>query len=605
MSIVVSRATARAVAAVWWLLALAFVVSGTLAVLQLGITELYADQWRQYLPYVQEAFPASAFVADNGHRSVFPALIRLAELHWMDGNQWLQLLAGLMFALTAWGIAARIALRDGTLAWLDRAVAVAVVAFAIFWLGNARMLLHGNESANVYLIMLSLVAAVALAMDRAAGAPRLTGAGALGVVAAFSFGPGLAVFVGVIAVLLLQRRWRAAAGLAIAMFVTLAVYMAIPGGDGVRNSLHIAPLANLRTAATWLSSMWLHLLLPLVDIDVAARVPFGLSGAAQAIARGWQALFGNPWHDVLPFTVAGMAGLAWLAWLSARAVRRDAGPAMLLGLGMAWFAFAVAGIVALGREEYFAAHPGQIVANRYVPWSCLFWAGLLVAAIGARGTGSGAAAAVASGERTDAAAPVARLRPLHALVLAILFLGLATNGGFRVWSRIVQNGVRVDAAGFASGVVDATASFGETVSAEVVHGLPVLREARVSMFAWPEARLIGTQVIPDAQVGNVGREPASVDVRPVGNLLGGTAMRIEAVFWRRHDTGNDADASMPRRLLLVEAGEAIGILVHRADTDGGRYAGYARREVPMDRLVYARLDGEGRPVCFAGCDVMR
>lgn len=62
------------------------------------------------------------------------------------------------------------------------------------------------------------------------------------------------------------------------------------------------------------------------------------------------------------------------AWLQRERNRR-----VLLGLGLAAFAAGAAGIVSLARLSYFQRHPEQLFADRYLPWSCLFWLGLLLA----------------------------------------------------------------------------------------------------------------------------------------------------------------------------------------------------------------------------------
>jgi hypothetical protein len=608
--------TERWSAAALALLALAFVGYGLLAIARYGLTELYADQWRQYLPYLDRPFPTSAFAADNGHRAVVPSLIRLLENAWFDGNQRLQLATGGAFALAAWLVLAGLALRERTLSLTARFLVLALAACALFWLGNARMLLHGNESTQVYLVIACQVGAALLASRPGAGVLTVAGVCLLGLVATFSFGPGLAVFPAAAIVFTLQRRWRAAATVLAATGLTLAAYLLLPGGDGVRNTLVIAPLTNLHTAATWLASMWVTLLQPLIEVDAGRALPLGLDASSPPLARLYAATLGNPWIDHGPFALVGWLGLVGLAWHSWRAwIAPSVGRLALVGLGCAWFALGVAGIVALGRLEYFAAHPGQIFANRYVPWSCLFWFGLLAGAIGLRarpvaygsvaatsapvaagaaGVGAVQAGAEAGVRRPAAGAGRAGRAPRWVWLPAgvMLVMAVLTTPGHRAWAKSIQQGVRLDSAGFVSGVIEAQRLLGETIAEEVMTALPAIRAAGLSAFAWPEARLQGRPVALLAADADAG---AVVRATPVGNRLHpGNAVRLQL------KARGQADAGMPERLLVASQGVAVGVLVHQRIGPGWNYAGYARAGAD-DALALGPLLDDGRVQCWTGC----
>src|SRR5690606_14207293 len=115
------------------------------------------DQFRLYPIYLGLPFPDSAIQLENGHRPILPALIRLAEIRWFDANQWLQIGTGLGFALLASGLLAWATVRERGLDILQIATATLFITLGFWWLGNARLLMHGNELAHAYLVVLLLV----------------------------------------------------------------------------------------------------------------------------------------------------------------------------------------------------------------------------------------------------------------------------------------------------------------------------------------------------------------------------------------------------------------------------------------------------------------
>lgn len=579
-----SRLPSRVATAACAVVALLFTAWGLHAITTLGLTELYADQWRQYLVYVSQPFPANVLVADNGHRTVFPSLIRVAELHWLDGNQLLQLASGALFAVATLIVTANLAWREHQANPAVRAAAVALMAFALFWLGNARMLLHGNEASHLYLIILCLVGALALVAPADAGIGRLLGACLLGVVATLSFGAGPAVFVAVAIVLLIQRRYRDMAVILAGLGVVLAAYVVVPGGDGVRNAIELRPIDNAHTSATWLASMWVTLLAPFTQVGAGGSLPAVLGPVAQALAAAYESTFGPVGRHHGPASIIGWVGVLSLFWMSGHSWRAGgAGPLRALGLGVAWFSLGVAGIVSLARLGYFAKLPEQIFANRYVPWSCLFWCGVLLAALSAPAVRAAAA-------RRGMTAGV-----VGTIVALIFVLGILTTPGHRVWAGIVQNGVRLASAGFASGVVDADRSLGETVFAEVQSAIGPLRAARVSAFAWPEALRVGSTLT--AAEPAAGIELVELRSTTVSNRLGGgSATRIEAQFKRT------ADVRMPERLSIVVRARAVGVLVRQASDRGWHYAGYADGIFAPEEVSLLRLRTDGSADCWAGCD---
>jgi hypothetical protein len=560
--------------------AMAFVAIGLFAIATLGLTEIYADQWRHYVASLQHPFPDSLFIADNGHRTVVTSLIRWIEMRTLSGNQWLQLIAGALFAMTALLVFSRAALSDRNQSTGTRFLTIALFAFTLFWLGNARVLLHSNESSNVFVIILLSVVGLALVSGARGGWGRTTAAAFLGVVATFSFGSGVAAFAGFAVVLVVQRRYRDLVVMSAIVLVALALYVLLPDDRGVRVSLPANPLANLHAAATWLSSMWVQLLAPFTQLDAGNTLPAGLRAAAGASARLYHGSLGVPYVNTLPFAVIGWSGLAVLIFVTVRGWRDPASNSRLrlVGLGLSWFAFAVAGIVSLGRLDYFDEFPGQIFANRYTIWSCVFWCGLLVAVMA----------------RTNDRSTHSPRFLAHSFALGVLLLGLLTTRGHWIWAEIVQQGVRLDSAGFAVDVVDPDRDLGETIFDDVRSGIGPLRAAGISAFDWPEARIFRAAI--DSSRIESGVRTIELKATRIGNRLGGEAMRVEL------EVDRIAAIDMPPRLLVAADGHAVGILIKQPEGSGWRYAGFANATVDEEELSIGPLMADGTIICWTDCD---
>ncbi|MGH9339563.1 MAG: hypothetical protein ACRD1R_08225, partial [Acidobacteriota bacterium] len=139
-----------------------------------------------------------------------------------------------------------------------------------------------------------------------------------GLIASLSFGPGFAAFIGLGVILLLRRHYAGVVIVTFMLLTALVLQQVLPVGQVVRAALVFRPFDNANTAVTWLASVWNHLL-----------APFRETSVGQA----------NVW----PFTILGWVGVVWLSLTTLRAWRSsNLGAARLLGLGIAWFALAVA-----------------------------------------------------------------------------------------------------------------------------------------------------------------------------------------------------------------------------------------------------------------------
>lgn len=474
----IERSSSRFATIAGWCIAVAAVAWGIYAMWRYGWRDLYADQWRLYRQFVELGFPANVLFLENGHRPVIPNLVRVVELEWFHGSQSLQLWVGIILAATTVLALWRVAWRDAGLDPLQRALASAAIALAVFWLANARMLMHPNEAVHAYLITAMLALAIsriaAYSVREASLRSALAACAIAGFVATFSFGPGVVVFVAcAIGLLHAGAPWRAHVALAAALGATLLVYFLLPGGEAVGGVLSFSPLRNARVAFQWLANPAVLPLLPFADPNLATWAPIG-EDLARASATAYRARFGNPWTAVFPQVLVGAAGVALLVWRSGMLLRDRALPTRteLAGIVLGWFGVGVAAVVSLSRLEYFEQYPDQVYANRYLPWGCLFWLGVLLAHL-----------------RLVRRAPA--ISATSGLVAAAWLLGM--NPVWASWSKDVQTHLRREALAMN---LDRWAPVGrsETQPAEVHAAIEALRKARVAQFAWPSARWLGRRV---------------------------------------------------------------------------------------------------------------
>lgn len=430
---------------------------GTLAtVANFGLRYPFFDQYRLYTWYLGLDFPASALQLENGHRPILPALVRIAEVHLSDADHRLQHLVGIALALATCFVIARTAWRDRASATAG-ATAVLLAVLAIFWLGAARTLIHSYEQVHIYLVTFCAVLALRCVYlaGQAHALRRMALAGAWALAATFSFGSGIACFAAVFVLAVLQRVPLRSFVLPGLLFVfAVGTYLGgLPGDGGVRDSLALRPFDNLRVLLQWLSSPWFH-------------AGLGAQGVIAAESKGVVA------------TAIGAFGLAaWLAmvaqaWRSAGRITAAAS----LALGVSTLGLAVGAVIALARLAYFDTYPDQVMADRYLPWPCLSWLGLGLAATG----------------RLAVAAPVV-LRAVPPVLAVLLVLALMPSQRTMAgWSAAVHRIVQQSAPAAQLGIWDAERFPREADSsrADVETTLRLLRERRLSMFAEPEYALL-------------------------------------------------------------------------------------------------------------------
>jgi len=478
-----------------------FVVSRLLTVFFLGCAALYAlttlcaiinfgwrqpmfDQWRMYETFLGQPFPQNVLQLENGHRPIIPNLFRVAEIRWLGASQLLQISVGTICAFLTWLAIATTAWSARNLPLTARATGVMLTTLGLFWLANARILLHGNESLHAYLLTLAVTGAVLCTFEaqRRRSLAWLGAATGACVIAIFCFGPGVASFPAVVLLglaLRLPRRWLL---LPVGVLVVcLLVYvLALPGSQGVREMVDLQPIQSAHTIARWLASPWINGWLGFSDPPLAAWMAEQPGTGAlwlRTSANRFVALTGHDWHDLS--TVIGLAGIFAFALRWAIALTRRNCPdrleSLLLGIGL--FALATGAVIGIGRVDYLQQHPSETYSDRYLVWPSLFWMSLSMLLV-----------------RDAALLPHRRARAVAYAFCAVLPAALwATHSLGAGWGATVYRIAQQTSAQLRSGIYDEAHFPAESRGAEIERReIDLLRAQRIAMFAEPAWQRLDT-----------------------------------------------------------------------------------------------------------------
>jgi hypothetical protein len=503
---------------------------------------LYADPWRFAIGWLEQPFPDNVVLPDNGHVEIWPSLVRLLDLHLAGGAQWLQLGVGTALAFGLLLFTGELVRRHAR-----SSASFAAIVIAVFWLGNARKLAHGNEIVPLFTILLLVIAGMCAVVRG-----RVLVVVLCGLLATFTFGSGLASFGAfLIAAWLMQWPWARWLGL-LGSWLGTALLLRWVAGEQADVPV-LAPFEQLGDLLRWLGAPFVWALSPLLDPEHAARLPMAWARAlCGAVAEPLHAAFGPALLARWPAMAFGALGVLLLFWRSYVHRRRSGTGVERLALGLGWFALGVGGLVVALRVVYFRERPDQLYASRYVPWSMLLWLGLLLVAV----------------ER-------ARTRARGAMIVVAAGLLLLPS---QVWlgryALKLQSTAEHTAIGVAVGVLDPEFDLVESMWVDVEGVTPLLRAAGTSVFAWPETKVLTTHPA-DERLQPV--PIADVVVEAVANRFGapGSSVRFAAA------------ANAERLLLLDAAGTAIGIARH--DRLLGCWWGWLRGTVSPGALRAAAL----------------
>lgn len=473
-------------------LAVAWCATSLVAILNFGLRYPAFDQYHFLPSYLALPFPDVVFQLENGHRPVLPALVRWLEIAFGGAGQALQIGVGMVFVMATVALIGLAAWRDrrnllhGATAWL-------LAVLGVLWLGNARMLIHSNEILAIYMVTAFGIAGLWAVFEASRGhSARWMGmAGLCALAAVFSFGSGMAAFAAVFACAFATRvAWRAWVPAVLLFAASVVMYVAgMPGDSGVRNSLVMAPLDNVVVGLRWLSAPWMHAWLGSTEPTVYPwLVQMPPVNAVEALLRATATSLGHGLGAHAPFiesvAIGGLGLLGWVASLwHLRSRRAEVTRSQVVAFGVATFGLAVGAIICLARVAHFEAHPHDLFAERYLPWSCLFWLGLALYASVAR---------TAPSARRDVVGAI-----LACVLVAVLYPSHRIWAG---WAAAVHRSNQASAVAAQMGIWDAQ-RFPDGLDArkaDVLETLGLLRERHLSMFGEPAFALWDSAWTPSA-----------------------------------------------------------------------------------------------------------
>ena len=478
------RALQIPLAVLFFAIAAFFAVTTVCAIVNFAWRYPMFDQWRSYGTFIGLPFPENILQPDNGHRPIVPNFFRVIEMQWLAANQWLQISIGTTCIYLTCAAIAFCAWRERMFSLAFRAGGVLLAVLGVLWMGNVRMLLHGNESLHAYLITLSVVTAcIATWQAHQSGKLRwLVIACIACTVATFCFGPGIASFAAVFLLgILLRVPWRwllVPAGVAAACLI---VYLfALPGTEGVRSVLDLQLLTSARITAQWLSAPWVNGWLGLANPTASWLGVNPVSRYERAIALTANAastIGGGDWRRLS--VILGALGIVGFSVRTILTFFRRTPPTRLetVALGVGAFAIASAIVIGIARLGYLLQIPDQVYADRYLLWPCLFWSSLSLLLL------------------VDIARSQSRVARVVAIAFmlvlpAILFM---TQRSQTNWGAAVYQVSERNAAALRSGVFDTVHFPGNGIPdlAGDLKTLDLLREHHLAMFADPLWERVG------------------------------------------------------------------------------------------------------------------
>jgi hypothetical protein len=346
-----------------------FLISG-LVYLYLGRrTVTQWDFWSIYDYGLSHTWLESALHKYNDHSHFFPSLIWLANLRFFHGNQTLLFLVGSLLHIFAVILLLVPTWRDSTVGLTSRLMATLVVVVASFSMDLGEITESGGFTCCYSLALGGAALAFLYLSELRIDSQQFWTAAVLVVSAAFlatfSFGSGLALWPTFLFLAwCLRLSWRSIALLFVAGVAANIIFVLLPPHIVSRSP--IFPSSPFSVALPRLCTI---LGAPLFVAQSAW--PLGRIGASP------------PESSVFSLGYGSIGLVAAAAVAVVKMIRRDLGKSNLefTGVALLIFNLVVIALVVTGRAGEFNARPQDIVSSRYMFWSLLVWAGLLIVAI--------------------------------------------------------------------------------------------------------------------------------------------------------------------------------------------------------------------------------
>jgi hypothetical protein len=359
------------VAQLWAALAaFVFVISGVVYLYFGHWPVTHQDYWHIYDFCLNHTWLESALLKHNSHSLFFPSFLWLADLRFFHGKQLPLFFAGLALLFVTIALLLVPVWRDETVGLTTKMVTTMVVVVSNFWMARGAITESGGFNSMCSLVTASLaVAVLALPKMRADGSnvwPATLILLVAGFVASFSFGTGLAIWPALLVLawcLRLPRRSFVLTG--VAAVAAMVIYERLPPHSEHSSVIQAAASGGVTLVA---------------ELCRLAGSPF-----LHAVS-GWheKTLSAEAARSSMLSLWCGGAGLAIAVSIMALAmIHRDLSKSSLkfVAVALVTFNFVAMALIIAGRANHLRTLPSEVGAPRYLFWSTLFWAGLLLIAI--------------------------------------------------------------------------------------------------------------------------------------------------------------------------------------------------------------------------------
>ena len=400
------RTAERAAIALLLFIALIFALQTYSLLYNSGFEMPLHDQYFTFQHYIETSFPTNVLTPENGHRPIFPATVRVADIEYFHSSQVLSRVTGTGLMTLVWLTLLILCLRQPAanggasrqpdvaalvqamqIKPLRAAVIALLVTLALLWLGNVRMLAHANEQLHVYGVLLGLALAIGAQyrMRDQVNAVGFCGMVLAAFFATFCFGNGLVVFPTLMVLAYLLKwpwRWQWAL-LFSTVFATLLYSRWLPGTSQVPPITNLA--AGLALMMSWLNGCLHAAWLIFAPYDDKTLNYIG----AQAYQTAWVGKsaqwlgMAQPGASVrLTFWLGILGSCAGLCAALRHTRRKIHSRLQFVALALMIFSGGTACLIVLFRAQFLIeAGEGQLFADRYVSWSSLWWLGLALYAL--------------------------------------------------------------------------------------------------------------------------------------------------------------------------------------------------------------------------------
>jgi len=333
----------------------------------------HEDLWQAYIAFVTTPWWRLALYKYNDHVVIFPNLLESIDIAWFQGRQLPLFVGGTILLLFTTALVLMCIWNDRQTTLETRLSATLAAIIGNLWMIRGEITASGEFNSGMSLVMSCVVLAIIVLPKTARSGRR--GAAAcflvalMGFVAATSFAGALGIWP-----VLLFLAWRLRLPgqsmwtLVGAMLVTVGVFVLMPS-------------AGPRPAS--IGSVSVFGQLPIVFRQLCELI--GAPIAHSAIA--WQGQEVSQQFSLafrLAFWSGGVGAAIAVAFLVRQLIRRNLAPISIeyIGMGLILFGLLTCILIAVGRVNHFQAIPTETLAPRYLFWTTLFWAGLLIAIIG-------------------------------------------------------------------------------------------------------------------------------------------------------------------------------------------------------------------------------